>query len=98
MAGQILPQIQKEALDVVGAGAVAGAQPKAGHHPHFAQHSQEWMQARLGPDPRVAYFHPFLMSVLVQQSGGIQIQSVASRTAGQAIQTPAEQSSKTTQI
>ncbi len=56
------------------------------------------MQTRFGAQARIADLDPFLMTVLVQQSGGIQIQRIAAGPAGQPFQAPAPEGAEGGQI
>ncbi len=69
MAGQVFPQVEKERGDVAATGRVARPQPQLRHQPHFRDHRQQRMQARLESPLGVTDGHPFLLAVLVQQPG-----------------------------
>jgi hypothetical protein len=85
MGRQALPQIQKKGHGIAAAKRVARTQPELRHQPHFGQHRQQRMQARLESQPSVTGRDAFLMAVLVQESGRIQIQRVAFLATGQPI-------------
>ena len=91
------PTNPRKAQDIVRATAVAGTQPKTGHETHLAQHRQQRC-SKAGAHPCVAHRHPILLSILMQQARRVQIQCIASRTAGQTLQTPSKQPAKTAQI
>ena len=98
VAGQVLPQVQKERGRVAAATGVAGSQPQLRHEPHFGQHRQQRMQAGLDALLGVAAFDAFLLAVLVQEPRGIQIQRVAVLLAGQPIHAPMPERTEAAQV
>src|SRR2546425_1254564 len=56
------------------------------------------MQTRLVPQTRVTHLHPFLMAVLVQQPGRIQVQRITAGPGAKPLQSPAPERTKGRQI